>query len=140
MRDEILRLPKEHFVHGLKNKARANVPDLGLRWEKYAKWTHAQIDSLQTAKQVVEFAQERHGFELRESGSNLVQTIEQWEKKVCDDFPQYALFFDSWADSNLSSENTTTNYQGRLMGSMLCHLIRFHFSSLAHFPFPPNSV
>lgn len=101
-----------------------------VRWDAYAAWTLKNIESFSSIEEVINFAQTRHGFELREC-DDLHDSIAKWEKKVKLEFPHYSSYFEHFSEPPYLSNNTVINYNGRLMSSMICHLIRFHFAVLS---------
>lgn len=144
MIDEALLTAKENLWHNLSNRNKFNKKkflnnsdeiSFGKRWDRYASWSLKNIDNFSNVEEAINLAQTRHGFELRES-DNLHESISKWEKKVKEDFPHFSTYFDLFSEPAYLTNNTIVPYKGRLMSSMLCHLIRFHFAVLSYCSFP----
>jgi hypothetical protein len=126
--DEIVSTARSNLRSTLGNAA-AHLPDPGPRWGTFVAWCREQIPTFSTAEEAIQFAQNplKHGgFESRSSGDQLARDATEQEAILLRAFPQFAPYFGSFCEPELSSSSCTTIISGRrVAGPMYGHMISY---------------
>jgi putative sugar O-methyltransferase len=116
---ELMRRSKMNLRKALHDTRGAkHLPNVGERWNVYARAVRERYQGLVTPLQAVHFAQDSRshgGFESRETTEKLDDTIEGHETLLLKMFPQFAHGLNSFTESPLSDPKSLAASRGRFV-------------------------
>ncbi len=133
----ILDSARSNFEAALRVSDPANLPDAGWRWESYCVSARRLIERYKTPLDAIHYIQapaSNSGFEARFVGDALKAHAEVMEQNCAAIFPQFAEELTSFAETELSHEETVTELNGRLVSSPLYNHIIHTMRCMSLYP------
>jgi putative sugar O-methyltransferase len=134
--DAIVSAARDHF-HSASRDPCERLPDAGPRWGTLAAWSRQQIETFETAKDAIHFAQSplgHGGFEARLTGDALAAKAAEQETRLAATFPQLARHLASFVEPDVSEPASMMIYNGRRVSSPMFVHTQFFMDCVTRIP------